>query len=135
MRMTFTNTPTATWLLGLILSMLLSLAEAGAATPPNSREDYAALLNQAFIVSGGKGARAAVELQLIEVSPATRSGPTEQFTLLFKGPGDYPLEKAVLNFQHPSTGLFSLFLEPGKGPDADNLYYQVILNLFKQDNP
>jgi len=127
------------WLIFVIaLTVLLSYPATrtfAVGKPPESRADFAAYKGESFsVIIRGKSGKAwskSVSLKIIDISePRSKEGVTEQFSVRFQGPADYPLEKAVYTFEQPKTGRFSLFLEPADA-DAKGRYYQATFNLLK----
>lgn len=68
----------------------------------------------------------AVELEMIR---ATDTGTNmeagqEQFSIVFRGPGDVFLNQRTYRMEHPQMGVFDLFLVPIKR-DQDGFYYEA----------
>ncbi|MGZ8216186.1 DUF6916 family protein [Methylomagnum sp.] len=125
----------------LVLLMLLSPATlllAAASIPLSQSLSHANFLTykgETFSVYtlSGKGPKVGkvIPLTITEVTPLKQDAKTEQFTVVFKGPLDYPLQKAVYAFERPPrTDTFELFLEPN-GSDRKWSYYRALFNLLK----
>lgn len=123
---------------GLLLAFCAVFAalSLGAAEPvPLSeqltREGFLARLGERFRVWGGSGLRRVVELELVEVEDLNLTERLAQFAVVFRGPGDYPLDKGVYTFDNPRSGRFELLIEPA-GEDASGRLYQVDFNLLRE---
>ncbi len=96
--------------------------------------DVKPFLGETFSVfggnTGGKVWTMTIKLKLIEISECRKDLMTEQFSVRFEGPSDYPLDKGVYTFEHAKVGQFQLFLEPA-GLDTKARYYQALFNLLK----
>ncbi|KJV06151.1 DUF6916 family protein [Methylocucumis oryzae] len=128
------------FLLGLLNATLMTVLifivteqVSAANNNPHSFADFNAHLGQSFTVYGGamgeKVWSKTVELKLIALSAPRKNGSTEQFSVRFQGPIDYPLAKGVYTFENPKTDRFELFLEP-YGADTSARYYQAVFNLI-----
>ena len=114
------------------VALSLSAAEPVPLSENLTHEGFLAHLGERFRVWGGSGLRRVVELELIEVEDLALSEQLAQFSVIFRGPGDYPLEKDGYTFEHPRSGRFKLFIEPA-GEDSQGRLYQVDFNLLRLD--
>lgn len=79
------------------------------------------------IVAGGPIALELVEAEALPTRPGAPR--TEPFSLIFRGPGDRPMEQGTYSLEHPGIGPMALFLVPiGPGSDGRGPYYQSIFN-------
>jgi hypothetical protein len=51
----------------------------------------------------------------------------ENFSLIFRGPGNCPLPQKTYRFEHPQLGYFDLFIVP-TGRRADGWDYEAVFN-------
>lgn len=85
---------------------------------------FAAQLGTAFAVTEPNG----ISLQLSEAVPLNSAEPDErQFSLMFRGPAEAPLQQATHTLDHAVLGTLAIFLVP-VGRDAAGMQYQAIFN-------
>lgn len=77
-------------------------------------ENFAAYQGERFMVYGGEGAREVEILQLVDVQDKGSDDIIEQFWLHFETGAGSTLEKNVYTFDHPHSGKFQLWVEPGE---------------------
>ena len=103
------------------------------ATPDNlanyNKAAFESYLNSIFRLYTGSSA---IEIALVEVKDigSTTSKPqpgAESFSLLFRG-GTRTINQGTYKLDHPSLGLFELFLTPGKTDDNGAASYVAIIN-------
>ena len=129
--------PMATVMTLVLLSLGVSADDNKPSPPPLSeqltREGFLAHLDgrQRFRVWGGQGLRQVVELSLIQVDDINLTPQVAQFTAVFRGPDEYPLDKGVYNFENSHSGRFQLFLEAAQQSDQ-GLIYRVDFNMLRQ---
>ena len=70
-------------------------------------------------------------LALIECNDLGSSAAQEQFSLIFRGPGEYYLRQMTYELEHESLGTATLFLVPVR-KDANGFYYEAIINRFRK---
>jgi 6-phosphogluconate dehydrogenase (decarboxylating) len=89
---------------------------------------FTELLQQKFEVqAAGVGQ---VDVELVEVKPI-RTGQTEGFSLMFRGPKDRVFRHDTHMFKHAGLGEFSLFVGPVMSGKTDGVYYQAVFNRIK----
>lgn len=108
----------------------LSLNAAEPLSEQLTREGFFAHLGESFRVWGGAGLRQVVTLELIEVEDLNLTERIAQFTVVFRGPDDYPLDKGVYTFDNPRSGRFELLIEP-TGQDDGGLIYAIDFSLLR----
>lgn len=69
-------------------------------------------------------------ITLTELRDGDASSLTEQFSVVFERPRDFPLMEGPYTLAHPKTGPIDLFLQP-RGLDDHNRYYQAPFNLLR----
>jgi Domain of unknown function (DUF6916) len=94
-----------------------------------TRDSFAPLLNAQFRMVQGANV---FSMDLIEVSELRSSRHNEAFTLVFRGPSDRFLSQSTYQFDHPSLGVFELFIVP-IGQDKHGLYYEALFNRLRLD--
>jgi hypothetical protein len=92
-----------------------------------TRDSFAPLLNAQFRMVQGANV---ISMDLIEVSELRSSRHNEAFTLVFRGPSDHFLSQSTYQFDHPSLGVFELFIVP-IGQDKHGLYYEALFNRLR----
>lgn len=123
-------------LLTLIFPAPLLLAAGGVPLSQSfSQANFLTYKGETFSVYtlSGKGPKVGkvIPLTIIEVTPLKQDAKTEQFIVVFRGPLDYPLQKAVHAFERPPRAdTFELFLEPN-GSDRKWRYYRALFNLLR----
>jgi hypothetical protein len=102
----------------------------GGALNPLAQATYTPLLNSEFHIHSGE---LTIPVQLVSVAGANpklkvpRSVAQEQFSLLFRAPGDSNLSQEMHTLSHPTLGTFSLFLVP-VGTQAHDMHYEAIIH-------
>jgi hypothetical protein len=94
-----------------------------------SAPQFAAQLDTAFQVVFEDVAP--LTLQLCEVAEVDSGPAQEQFSLLFRGPGDRVLSQGLCRMQHQRLGELALFLVP-IGPDEQGMQYEAVFNRFRR---
>jgi len=92
-------------------------------------EDFVPQLNTKFSVKLDE--TNAVDLFLTEVGELKTSARQEQFSVIFRGPGDVFLGQGIRPFEHDEMGDFSLFLVP-ISQDDNSFYYESVFNRLKK---
>jgi hypothetical protein len=69
----------------------------------------------------------AVELELESVTDLGSSARHIQFSLIFIGPQEAPIEQRIYRLDHPALGSLELFLVP-IGRDQKGVQYQAVFN-------
>ncbi|MFO1351227.1 MAG: hypothetical protein U1F68_11365 [Gammaproteobacteria bacterium] len=113
--------------------LVFNFAEAARPTPLSqsfSLDNFRAHQGEKFAVSGGKGLRQVISLHIVEVIEGRRDAHTENFSVRFKGPRDYTLDKNVYRFTGADGDEFQLWIELG-GEDAEARYYRADFNLLR----
>lgn len=95
--------------------------------------DYAAHLNDSFVIRLSTGAD--LVLELIEVSPVEHAGDSgikpavrQSFSLVFcGGPRDQWLPQQIYALEHRELGTLSIFLVP-VGPNDKGMCYEAVFN-------
>lgn len=90
-----------------------------------THENFAALLNTKFKVEREDGPN--IELHLEEVSELKVSARQEEFSIVFRGPGDTALGQGIRRLNHEQMGEFDLFLVP-ISRDAEGYRYESVFN-------
>jgi hypothetical protein len=99
----------------------------GSLTGPLRKSVFLPLVGQTFLVAGRSPSL--TPMKLSKLSEGTRSGGTEQFSLVFAGPRDVRFLEGIYTITHPVAGKTSILLQP-KGSDAYNRYYTAVFNLL-----
>jgi hypothetical protein len=74
------------------------------------------------------GAVPPFEVELINVTERPlEDGPRAQFSLVFRGGPDPPLQQRIYRLEHERLGPLDLFLVP-LGPDATGQRYEAVFN-------
>lgn len=123
----------ASWVGLVLLAVMLVLLVAAAATPGSASlryADFKTCEGKTFAVYRGDSRRQTASLQLIAVQEHHFSPETEQFTLHFRGPGDFPLPKGVYTLESPELGRFSVWLERLSATAAAS-YYAADFNVLR----
>jgi hypothetical protein len=68
-----------------------------------------------------------VDLELIELKDGYVSPGQEQFSLKFRGPGQFILPQKTYHLDQDRIGPFDLFIVP-IGRDKDESYYEAVFN-------
>jgi hypothetical protein len=68
-----------------------------------------------------------VRLTLVEVSDLNQSGRQERFSVLFRGPLEFPLQQANYVVEHEEIGIFDLFIVP-VARDEQGYSYEAVFN-------
>jgi len=72
-----------------------------------------------------------IDLDLTEVSELNLAGNQEQFSILFRGPGDRFLGQGIRSLAHEILGQTEVFLVPVR-QDAEGFYYEAVFNRFRK---
>jgi hypothetical protein len=72
-----------------------------------------------------------VELELIEVSELKLHPQQEEFTIVFRGPGNAFLEQGIRSLTHEQMGQFEIFLVPIR-QDEHGFYYEAVFNRIRE---
>ena len=68
-----------------------------------------------------------VDLELIELKDGSALPGQEQFSLKFRGPGQFILPQKTYHMDHDRSGPFDLFIVPiGRG--ENELYFEAVFN-------
>jgi hypothetical protein len=86
------------------------------------------LVHTDFSVHDAKGPACCLHLDNIEIRSNTPEH--EDFSLVFRGPGDVFLPQGIYLFNHPSIGDFDCFLVPYEEV-KDGFLYTAVFNLIK----
>ena len=79
-----------------------------------------------FRVRSGASEELEVELiSALELGDAPKGG--RPFSLVFRGPGEAPLDQRTYRMEHEEVGLFDIFLVP-IGPDEKGPRYEAVFN-------
>jgi hypothetical protein len=92
-----------------------------------ARSTFEPHLNEAFRVRPAHPGAPEVDLLLVEVSGGVQ-GPTESFSLLFKGPFEGVFPHDIHTLSHPALGSHEVFLGPVHTGKADAIYYQAVFS-------
>ena len=94
-----------------------------------TQETFKENLNSAFTLQIGEDK--SLVLELIDCNDLGSTEIQDQFSLIFRGPGDPYLQQMIYSLRHEKLGELSLFLVPvGKG--ADGFHYEAIINRFRE---
>jgi len=72
-----------------------------------------------------------VDVELTEVAPGRQTPRQEQFSILFRGPGDAFFGQGNYTIEHEKMGTFDLFLVP-VAKDDKGFYYEAVFNRLRQ---
>jgi len=72
-----------------------------------------------------------VDIELTEVSPVRQTARQEQFSILFRGPGDSFFVQGNYKIEHEKMGVFDLLLVP-VAKDDKGFYYEAVFNRLRQ---
>jgi len=67
------------------------------------------------------------DARLVNIETAVSNEVQENFSLMFRAPGDAPPVQSIYRLEHDTLGAMDLFLVPVK-KDADALYYEAVFN-------
>ncbi|MFQ5572070.1 MAG: hypothetical protein ACE5G0_20530 [Rhodothermales bacterium] len=82
------------------------------------------LLNTVFRLDPAEGEP--FDVELVEVTDKTPDwSDGEQFSLIFRGPLEHPLQQRIYEMDHPALGAFGLFLVPVARRKSGFLYEAV----------
>ncbi len=95
-----------------------------------ARSDFEGRTGEIFRVRPAGAGTREVDLVLVEVH-AGEQGPTEWFSLLFRGPFDRVFPHDTHTLTHPELGSHALFLGPVHTGKNDAVYYQLIFSRLK----
>ena len=93
-----------------------------------TRDDFAPLLNDNFVIALGNGQDAVIEL--IEVGEQRPSPKVDNYALLFRGPGEYCLLQNTYKLQHKAFGNLVLFLVT-VGETPEGFRYEAVVNRLR----
>jgi hypothetical protein len=68
-----------------------------------------------------------MELELASATDLGSSARHVQFSLIFLGPENAPIEQMIYPLDHPALGTMDLFLVP-VGKDQDGVRYEAVIN-------
>lgn len=71
-----------------------------------------------------------VDIELTEVAPGRQTPKQEQFSILFRGPGDAFFPQGNYKIEHEKLGAFDLLLVPVAKDDA-GFYYEAVFNRLR----
>lgn len=94
-----------------------------------TQESFSEQLNTKFRVHVGDSN--SVDIELTEVSPGRQTPRQEQFSILFRGPGDAFFVQGNYKIEHEKMGVFDLFLVP-VAKDDKGFYYEAVFNRLRQ---
>ncbi len=69
------------------------------------------------------------DLELIDLKDGYASPGQEQFSITFRGPGQFILPQKIYTMEHDHSGPFDLFIVP-IGRNKDETYYEAVFNRF-----
>ena len=92
-----------------------------------THDEFARQVNTRFQAQTDPG----VELELIEVSELKLHPQQEEFTIVFRGPGNAFLEQGIRSLTHEQMGQFEIFLVPIR-QDAQGFYYEAVFNRIRE---
>jgi hypothetical protein len=69
----------------------------------------------------------AVELELVNVIEHASAPGQEQFSAVFQGPPNAPVEQGIYQLEHAQFGTFGIFLVP-IGRDRQGVQYEALFN-------
>jgi L-ascorbate metabolism protein UlaG (beta-lactamase superfamily) len=72
-----------------------------------------------------------VDIELTEVAPGRQTARQEQFSILFRGPGDAFFGQGNYKIEHEKMGAFDLLLVP-VAKDDKGFYYEAVFNRLRQ---
>jgi len=72
-----------------------------------------------------------VDIELTEVAPGRQTPRQEQFSILFRGPGDAFFGQGNYRIEHEKMGTFDLLLVP-VAKDDTGFYYEAVFNRLRQ---
>ena len=72
-----------------------------------------------------------VDTELTEVSPGRQTARQDQFSILFRGPGDAFFPQGNYKIEHEKMGVFDLLLVP-VAKDDKGFYYEAVFNRLRQ---
>jgi hypothetical protein len=75
-----------------------------------------------------------VGLELAEISQLKQSGRQEQFSIVFRGPNEIPLEQGTHQISHHKFGKLEIFIVP-ISQDERGYRYQAIFNRLRNSDP
>jgi hypothetical protein len=99
-------------------------------------EQFARQMNTSFALRDGSKT---LKLLLVEASafsaatPSSEASENEKFSLLFRGPAQFPLGQDTYAFEHPRIGRFSIFIVPIGCLDKTHCHYEAIF--YRPVNP
>jgi hypothetical protein len=92
-----------------------------------SLSDFSSMLGKKF--RAGRSGSGEFDVELTEVQ-GRQSDPTqENFTLLFRAPGEVPPEQGIYDMRAENGEVMSIFLVPVSRDDA-GLYFEAVFNTF-----
>jgi hypothetical protein len=95
-----------------------------------TKEQFAELLHTTFTLTASD---AAFTAELVEFNERPAAGRYEQFSLVFRVPGDTQVTQDIWEVGHHLLGTQPMFLVP-VGRDAEGLYLEAVFNrLIRED--
>ena len=89
--------------------------------------DFSEMLKQSFRAQHPEAGE--FDAELIEVKTLTVNENQENFSLLFRAPGDYPGKQGIYELSAAGREPFSIFLVP-VSKDGGGLYLEAVFNNF-----
>lgn len=96
------------------------------------KETFEEQLNTPFLIVHQD--LAPISLELTSVEGKGVQGMQEQFSLLFRGPLEAPLEQGLHPFEHVQLGQFELFIVPVARTDEGFEYEAIFNRLLDEDS-
>lgn len=90
-----------------------------------TKKDFAEHLNTKFRINLQEGGF--VELEMVEAKDVGSDPRQEQFSITFRGVGDFFLNQGNYQLEHDEMGPLLLFLVP-VGKQEDGFYYEAAFN-------
>jgi hypothetical protein len=97
------------------------VAVAAAMLPSASRAADPASAGNVLRLRGGHS-KAKFDAKLVQMQEGAMRPTHEEFTLVFEGGEQLPLERGIYNLRHRATGQFQLYLEQSEGETSRPLY-------------
>ena len=88
---------------------------------------YAEHLNSHFHQREADGR--VVDFELVKVEMKTSSPRQEEFSLIFRGPLDLPIQQGLFRLEHEKLGTEEIFLVP-VSKDTEGIYFEAVFNRF-----
>jgi hypothetical protein len=90
-----------------------------------SKTDFSQALNTSFRLT--LEGMQTLETTLVQLREDKPTPGIEQYTLLFRGPGEVVLPQHIYPIEHDTLGVFDLFLVP-VSRDLAGVYYEAIIS-------